>query len=74
MSELLAAPRDASFFACSHPGNRGGKYHVIGNNGSSVCGIPLLILEIAIPLGDVYPIERCKRPACRKAFEQAEHD
>jgi len=60
-----AAPRDASWF--DHPG-RGGRYHIIHDDGGGQCGVPMLILELARPADRVDVVLRCHRNGCRKMW------
>jgi hypothetical protein len=65
-AELLAAPRDASWFAHSgHGGNHGGgKRHIVSADGGSACRGQPLVLDIAEPARNVEPILRCRRQGC----------
>lgn len=66
---VVAAMRDASWRR--YPG-RARRYHAIKNS-RALCGMrALFVMEAAIPLKDVPQALRCRRPGCRKAFEEAQ--
>ncbi len=75
MYELMAALRDATFYArpSGYGHNpRAPKYHAIvtrkdGTRGPA-CGIPFHLDDCEEPAIGTIPSERCGRPGCRKAF------
>lgn len=60
--------RDASWFPT--PGVAG-KYHAPNGKGGSMCGVILLNETIAVPVGQVTQVLRCRRAACRIAMMEA---
>jgi hypothetical protein len=60
---LLAATRDASWYA--RPNTRSLKaWHLLGEGGRSLCGLPALDVENSMPAEDVSEDGRCRRSGC----------
>jgi hypothetical protein len=65
-SELMAAPRDASWF--NHPGHNGGQYHIVADDGGSACRGQMLIPELARSAATLDQRLRCRRNGCKQRW------